>query len=195
MKNIQLYEHFCLSESSKSFFRNKGLPEKYKDRAKLYGVSANPGILGKVSNFFNKAENRINNMANAGKGLQQSRRGERIAGGQGFNTGIEALFGIASVVPNVLKRVFGPSDYELGKSISSDDQVDIEFIRHTNDNFIKKDLPKIRSERQLEDNIYDLYRKAGVSRGKSPALDDIADNRANLYYTRETSPNQPIFQN
>lgn len=192
MKNIQLYEEFCLNESSKSFFKKRGMPENYKDRAKAYGLSDNPSILGKVSNFFQKIEDRINNMAMVGKGLQQSRRAER---GGGPNTGIEALFGVASVVPNVLKRVFGPNNFELGRSINSDDQVDLEFMKHVNDDYIKRDLPKIRSEKQLEDNVSDLYQKAGVVRGKVPALDDIADNRANLFYSREMNPNQPIFQN
>lgn len=195
MKNIQLFEEFCLNESSKSFFKDRGMPKNYEDRAKLYGLSTSPSILGKVSNFFKKIEDRINNMAMAGKAMQQSRRSGRDQRGSEFNTGIESLFSIASVVPNVLKRVFGPTDYDLGKRINSDDQVNLDFMRHTNDNFIKKDLPKIRSEKQLEDNISDLYQKAGVGRGKVPALDDIADNRANLFYEREFNPNRSIFQN
>ena len=50
------------------------------------------------------------------------------------------------------------------------------------------------AKKQLEDNVADLYQKGGVKRGQSPVLDDIARNRANLYYTREKNPNQPIFK-
>lgn len=191
MKNIQLYEEFCINEASKSFFKKYGLPEKYKDRAKEYGVSTNPSVLGKVSNFFRSMEDRVNAMASIGSSYQQQRRAAR---GGGPNTGFETLFGLASVVPNVLKRVFGPTDYEIGKGITSDEQVDPKFVRHVNDVFIKKDLPAIRSERQLGDHIAELYKKAGVRMGNVPTLDDIARNRANLYFEREINPNQPIFQ-
>jgi len=67
-------------------------------------------------------------------------------------------------------------------------------MRHTNEDFAKSELPNIRSEKQLEDNIADLYQKGEVKKGEVPVLDDIAMNRINLYYTRQENPNQPIFQ-
>jgi|LauGreDrversion4_2_1035121.scaffolds.fasta_scaffold148307_2 hypothetical protein len=192
MKNIQVYESFCLNESEKLFFKRHNQPESYKKRSKdSYGLSDDPTILQKTRDFFQKVENRINNMAREGSNIVKSNRASR---GGGPDTGVETLFGIFSVVPNVLKRVFGPTNYSFGKSAPKDDSVDLEFMRHTNEEFAKKDLPNIRSEKQLEDNVADLYQKGGVKRGQSPVLDDIARNRANLYYTREKNPNQPIFK-
>jgi hypothetical protein len=137
-------------------------------------------------------EDRINNMARIGSTLQKSRRSER---GGGPDTGVELLFGLPSVIPNVLKRVFGPSKFELGKkSPANDNNLDLEFMRHTNEDFAKNDLPNIRTEKQLEDNIADLYQKANVRKGQVRVLDDIAINRATMYYTREFNPSQPVLQ-
>ena len=67
-------------------------------------------------------------------------------------------------------------------------------MRHTNDDFMREDLPSIRTEKQLEDHIEGLYRKAKVKRGEVPMFDDIANNRANLFYTRQTNPNHPALR-
>jgi len=193
MKNIQLYEHFCINEAENVFFTRHNQPGKYKDRAsKTYGLTENPTVLQKAHNFFSKMEDRINSMAGIGSSLQKSRRSER---GGGPDTGVEVLFGLPSVIPNVLKRVFGPSKFELAKKApASDDNVDLEFMRHTNEDFAKNDLPSIRTEKQLEDNIADLYQKGNVAKGQVPVLDDIARNRATMYYTREFNPAQPVLQ-
>jgi hypothetical protein len=195
MKNIQDYERFCLNESEELMWtRHLGNNAKsYEDRAKnYYNLSSSPSILSKTQNFFQKMEDRINNMARVGKGLAQQNRSGRSGN---LDTGYENLFGLVSVVPNVLKRVFGPTKFEIAKKApAKDDEINLEFMRHTNEDFAKSELPNIRSEKQLEDNIADLYQKGEVKKGEVPVLDDIAMNRINLYYTRQETPNQPIFQ-
>jgi hypothetical protein len=192
MKNIQLYEHFCINESERVFFSRHNQPTTYKERAKkTYGLSDNPTILQRTENFFQKMEDRLNRMAGEGDRLMKQKRAER---GGGPNTGVELLFGLPSVIPSVLKRVFGPTKFELAKKAPKDDAVDLEFMRHTNEDFVKNELPSIRSEKQLEDNIADLYKRGDVRKGQSPVLDDIARNRANIFYTKQMNPNQQILQ-
>jgi len=188
MNNIKTYKDFRLNEAAKAKFS----PSSYKTRVKDYGLSGNSTILQKTENFFQRMEDRINRMAELGATFQQQRRADR--GRSSFNTGVESLFSLPSVVPNILKRVFGPTDYEITKKITSDESVDLDFMRHTNERFIKNDLPKIKTEKQLEDNIEDLYRKGGVRRGQSPALDEIGRNRISTFFERELNPNQPIFK-
>jgi hypothetical protein len=195
MKNIKDYERFCINEAEELMWtRHLGANSStYSDRAKnYYNLSNKPGILSKAQNFFQKMEDRINNMAIVGKGLARQNRAGRSGD---LDTGYESLFGLVSVVPNVLKRVFGPTNFEIAKKApAKDDQIDLEFMRHTNEDFAKSELPNIRSEKQLEDNIADLYQKGEVKKGEVPVLDDIAMNRINLYYTRQENPNQPMFQ-
>lgn len=195
MKNIQNYEKFCINEAEELMWtRHLGNnSSNYSDRAKnYYNLSSNPGILSKTQNFFQKMEDRINNMAKVGKGLAQQNRATR---GGNLDTGYDTLFGLVSVVPGVLKRVFGPTKYEIAKRApAKDDEVNLEFMRHTNEDFAKSELPNIRSEKQLEDNIADLYQKGEVKKGEVPVLDDIAMNRISMYYTRQENPSQPMFQ-
>jgi hypothetical protein len=187
MNNIKTYKDFILNES-----RNKFLTSGYKNRVKDYGLSGNSTILQKTENFFQKMEDRINRMAEMGQSYQKQRRSER--GTSSFNTGVESLFSLPSVVPNVLKRVFGPTDFGFTKKLASDESVDLDFVRHTNEKFIKNELPKIKTEKQLEDNIEDLYRRGGVRRGQSPALDEIGRNRIATFFEREMNPNQAMFK-
>jgi hypothetical protein len=194
MRNIKEYRDFCINESEDLFFsRHLGNNAKtYRDRAKnYYDLPEDSTILQKTQNFFQKAEDRINSIAQAGQSIVRQNRAVR---GGGLDTGFENLFGLVSVVPGVLKRVFGPTKYELSKKAPSDDSVDVEFMRHTNDDFAKNELPNIKTEQQLEDNITELYQKAKVKRGDLPVLDDIGTNRAYLFYSKQKNPNQPIFQ-
>jgi hypothetical protein len=189
MKNIQLYEKFCISENERLFLTRHNLPATYDGRVRNYGLSDNPTILQRTENFFQRMEDRLNRMATIGTSLMQQKRAER---GGGPNTGVEVLFGLPSVVPSVLKRVFGPTKFE--RIPKKDEQVDVEFIRHTNEDFVKNELPSIKTEKQLEDNVDDLYKRGGVKVGEVPALDDIAKNRANIYYAKQINPNQPVLE-
>lgn len=191
MKNLSNYKEFLLNESYGNYFLDKKMSKKYPERAKSVGLTDNPTILKKVYDFFNGMEERINKMADLGKTYQDQRRSER--GGK-LNTGIESLFGAASVVPNVLKRVFGPTNYSIGKKINSDESVDLDLLRHTNQEFIKNELPRIKTKNQLETNLEELYQRGGVKVKQSPILDEIARNRSTAYYMREMNPNSPIFQ-
>ena len=192
MKNLYTYEKFRLNENRDLFFTRHNEPARYKDRArKTYGLSDDPTILQKTRNFFEKMEDRLQRMADAGSYLVRQNRYER--GGGGPNTGVELLFGLPTVVPNILKRVFGPTKASLAKN-SKDDYIDTEFMRHTNNDFMREDLPSIRTEKQLEDHIEMLYGKAKVKRGEVPMFDDIAYNRANLFYTRQINPNHPSLR-
>lgn len=191
MENLDNYRNFLLNESSSDFFGKRGMSKKYSDRNKAVGLSGNPSILRKMYDFFNRMEDRINRMAEQGKMYQQQRRSER--GGK-FNTGVETLFGAASVVPNVLKRVFGPNEFELAKRVTSDEAIDLDLLRHTNERFVKNELPKIKTEKQLETNIEELYQRGGVKFKQSPALDEITRNRVASFYQREMNPNTPILQ-
>ena len=189
MENLDNYRIFLLNESSSDFFDKRRMSRKYSDRNKARGLSGNPTILKKVYSFFDRMEDRINRMAEQGKMYQQQRRSER---GGNFNTGVETLFGAASVVPNVLKRVFGPNEFD--KRMLSDESVDLDTLRHTNERFVKNELSKIKTEKQFEDNIEDLYRRGSVKFGQSPVLDEITRNRAASFYQREMNPNTPIIQ-
>ena len=66
-------------------------------------------------------------------------------------------------------------------------------MRHTNEDFAKNELPSIKSEDQLADHIGELYQRGEVKMGEVPILDDIARNRANLFYQHQANPNQPVF--
>jgi hypothetical protein len=195
MRNIKEYRDFCINESEELFFsRHLGNNSKtYKDRAKNhYELPEDSSILQKTQSFFQKMEDKLNNIAQAGQDITRQNRAVR---GGGLNTGYEMLFGLPSVIPGVLKRVFGPTKFEIAKKTpTKDEDVDVEFMRHTNEDFAKNELPNIKTEQQLEDNITELYQKAQVNKGQVPALDDIGMNRAYLYYTKQKNPNQPIFQ-
>jgi hypothetical protein len=195
MRNIKEYEDFCINESEELFFsRHLGNNARtYSDRAKNhYNLPHDATILQKSKNFFQKMEDKLNNIAQAGQNITRQNRAVR---GGGLNTGYEMLFGLPSVVPSVLKKVFGPTKYEIAKKAPiKDDEVDVEFMRHTNEDFAKNELPNIKTDQQLEDHITDLYQKAQVNKGQVPALDDIGMNRAYLYYMKQKNPNQPIFQ-
>ena len=197
MSRIKNFNDFCrLNESSEDelFFRRHlgNNASTYNDRAKNhYNLGENPSVLAKVSNFFQKMEDRINRAATIGKTQVRQNRATRTHGGP--DTGFEILFGTLSVVPSVLKRVFAPTKYEFKKA-PSEESVDVEFMRHTNEDFVKNELPNIKTEDQLADHIGELYSRGEVQMGQVPVLDDIAKNRANLYYQHQANPNQPIFQ-
>jgi hypothetical protein len=199
MNKIKNFNDFCrINESNDSnedlFFRRHlgSNASTYDDRAKNhYGLGNNTTVLGKVRNFFAKMEDRINRAAQIGKQQVRQNRATRTHGGP--DTGFEILFGALSVVPNVLKRVFGPTNYEFKKA-PSEDKVDVEFMRHTNEDFAQNELPNIKTEDQLADHIGDLYNRGDVAMGQVPVLDDIARNRVNLYYQHQADPAQPIFQ-
>jgi len=198
MSKIKNFNDFCrLNEASNDelFFRRHlgNNASTYNDRARNhYDLGENPTVLSKVSNFFQRMENRINKAAEIGKQQVRQNRASRVNGGP--DTGVEILFGGLSVVPSVLKRVFAPTKYEFTKKAPSEETVDVEFMRHTNEDFAKNELPNIKTEEQLADHIGDLYSRGDVQMGQVPVLDDIARNRANLYYQHQANPNQPIFQ-
>lgn len=195
MRNIKEYEDFCINESEELFFsRHLGNNARtYSDRARNhYKLPHDATILQKSQNFFQKMEDKLNNIAQAGQNITRQNRATR---GGNLNTGYEMLFGLPSVVPSVLKKVFGPTKYEIAKKAPiKDDEVDVEFMRHTNEDFAKNELPNIKTDQQLEDHITDLYQKAQVNKGQVPALDDIGMNRAYLYHLHQKNPNHPIFQ-
>jgi len=197
MYKIKNFKDFCqINESSEDLFFRRHLGNNastYEDRAKNhYELGSNPTVLQKTRDFFQKMENRINRAAEIGKQQVRQNRSMRTHGGP--DTGFEILFGALSVVPNVLKRVFGPTKYEFTKKSPSDEKVDIEFMRHTNEDFAQNELPSIKTEDQLADHIGDLYNRGDVVMGQVPVLDDIARNRVNLYYQHQANPAQPIFQ-
>lgn len=195
MKNIKEYKDFFINESEKLFFsRHFGdNAETYKERAtNHYNLPPDASILQKSNKFFQKMENKLNKIASAGQTITRQNRAQR---GGGLNTGYEILFGLPSVIPSVLKKVFGHTKFEIAKKTpKTDDEINVEFMRHTNEDFAKNELPLIKNEQQLEDNIKTLYQKAQVNKGQVPALDDIGMNRAYLYYLKQKNPNQPIFQ-
>lgn len=192
MKNIKNYESFCLNENQNLFFQRHNMSDKYMDRTADYGVSQNPGVLSKVGNFFQKMEDRLSRMASYGGQLAKSHRAGRGPGGEGFDTGYEALFGLTTVVPGVLKRIFGPTNYEFSRK--ADDKIDLDLMRHTNEDFVRNELPGIRSEEQLVSHADDIYKRGNIRPGEHPVVDDIVRNRANLYYEREVNPNSPVFR-
>jgi hypothetical protein len=194
IKNFKEFSVINESEDDLFFRRHLGSNSStYEDRSKNhYGLGDNPTILAKTRNFFQKMEDRINRAAEIGQSKVRQNRASRVHGGP--DTGVEVLFGALSVVPNVLKRVFAPTKYEFSKKAPSEDTVDINFMRHTNEDFANNELPNIKTEDQLADHIGDLYNRGEVKMGEVPVLDDIARNRVNMYYQNQANPNSPILQ-
>lgn len=198
MTRIKNFKDFCINESESDdglFFRRHmgNNASTYNDRAKnYYELGDNPSILSKTENFFQKFEDRVNRGSEIYQSQVKQNRAQRAFGGP--DTGFQILAGALSVVPNVLKRVFAPTKYEFMKKAPSEDTVDVEFMRHTNEDFAKNELPNIKTEEQLADHVGELYNRGEVKMGQVPVLDDIARNRVNLYYQHQANPNQPIFQ-
>lgn len=187
MNNIISYDKFSLNEKIDWYERAK-LSRSYQDRAREYGLPADATTMAKAENFFQRMEDRLNYMATSAGQYQAQRRAERGAGE--FGTGIESTYGLVSVVPAVLKRIFAPTDASYNNQWGGiqydkmkDEDVDIEFMRHTNNEFMERELPKIKSEEELQSNIESIYKKGGVKPGQVPAVDDIAKNRINMYYS------------
>ena len=200
MNRIKNFSDFCsINESSDPFgddpyfVRHVGTSgSKYEDRVKnQWGLDPNPSILGKTRNFFQKMENRINTAAQIGQRQVRQNRATRAHGGP--DTGFEVLFGAFSVVPNILKKIFGPTKYNFTKKRKSE-EVDLELMKHLNQDFARNELPAIRTEEQLADNIGDMYRRGGVQRGEVPVVDEIARNRAYLYQQKQVNPYHQIYQ-
>lgn len=188
MNNIISYDKFSLNEKIDWYERAK-LSRSYQDRAREYGLPADATVMAKAENFFQKMEDRLNYMATSAGQYQDLRRSER-GGNTEFGTGIESTYGLVSVVPGVLKRIFAPTDASYSNKWGGiqydnmkDEDVNLEFMRHTNNEFIEKELPKIKSEEELQNNIESIYKRGGVKPGEVPAVDDIAKNRINMYYS------------
>ena len=182
MKNIRNFDDFSINESDQVFFSRHNFPAQYNQRAKqTYELSDNPTVMEKVRSFFDKMEQRISHAVGLMGHYTKMRRAER---GYGPDTGVEALFGVATVVPNVLKRVFGPTKFE---KVPKEDEVDVKYMRHLNNEFAKNELPAIKSEEDLGKNIMGLYKKARINKGENPVLDDIARNRMNMYYSKHAA--------
>jgi hypothetical protein len=195
MTGIKNFKDFCMNESEADDLRfrrhNGDMGATYNDRAKThYGLGADPTVLQRTGNFFDKMEDRFNNAATIYQTKVEQNRAARPYGGP--NTGFEILAGAASVVPSVLKRIFGSTKFEFGKG--KEDELNVDLIRHTNDDFIRNELPSIRSEEDLASHIEGLYGKGNTKVGEVPTLDDISRNRANLYYTRERNPGSPVLR-
>ena len=187
MNNIISFERFSLNEKIDWYDKAK-LSRSYQDRAREYGLPADATVMAKTQNFFQKAEDRLNYMATSAGQLQDQRRTER--GASTFGTGIETTYGLVSVVPAVLKRIFAPSDASYTNKWGGiqydkmkEEDVNLEFMKHTNNEFMAKELPHLQSEAQLQSHVDDLYKKAQVKPGEVPAVDDIAKNRINMFYT------------
>ena len=187
MNNIISYERFSLNEKIDWYDRAK-LSANYQDRAREYGLPADATVMAKTENFFQKVEDRLNYMATSAAQLQSQRRSER--GPSEFGTGIESTYGLVSVVPAVLKRIFAPTDASYTNKWGgiqydkmNDEDVNVDFMRHTNNEFMAKELPHLQSEDQLQSHVDNLYKKAKVKPGEVPAVDDIAKNRINMFYT------------
>jgi len=186
MEHIKEYNKYRLDESSGMFFTRHNYPKKYSDRVKKIdpSLSNDTKVLRKTEGFFQRMEDRIDKAADYAAGYQENRRARR---GGGPNTGIESLFGIASIFPNILKRVFGPSSNKNSSTkyeTLKDNEVNLNFMRHTNENFRKYELPNIRTEKDLDDNIYRMYKKARIKPKESPIFDEIIKNRANIFYSK-----------
>jgi hypothetical protein len=192
MKNIIEYENYVLNESNVLRHTKRWTPENYTERASSYrGISTDPGILSKVGGFFQKMEDRLNAMSSYGQQIAQSKRAERPP--SKFNTGYELLYGLPSVIPGVLKRVFGGTNYDYKNVFADENKIGLDFVRHTNEEFVKRELPGIKNKDQLYRNIENLYRKGNVKPGQNLVLDEIARNRANLFYQYQQNPQSVIM--
>ena len=195
MSRIKNFKDFCINESGSDdllFRRHLGdTGATYRDRAKNhYGLGDDPTVLQRTGNFFDKMEERFNRASTIYQTKVEQNRAARPHGGP--NTGFEILAGAASVVPSVLKRIFGSTKFEFGKG--KEDEINVDLIRHTNDDFVRNELPSIRTEEDLASHIEGLYGKGNTKVGDVPTLDEISRNRANLYYTRERNPNSPVLR-
>ncbi len=186
MNNIISYEKFSINE--KIDWRDKSmLSGRYQDRARDYGLPVDATVMAKTENFFQRAEDRINYMATSAGQLQAQRRSER--GTSNFGTGIESTYGLVSVVPAVLKKIFAPTNASYTNKWGgiqydkiNNEKEALAFVKHTNDDFVAKELPELHSEEQLHSHLADLYKKGGVKPGEVDVVDDIAKNRIAMFY-------------
>jgi hypothetical protein len=194
MSKIKNFKEFCLNENQDDIFFRRHLGDNsssYTDRAKnYYDLGNDPSALTKTESFFQRMEDRFNRASSMMQAKVQQNRATRSYGGP--DTGVELLFGAASVVPSILKRVFGPTKFDFKKS--EKEEVPVELMRHTNEDFIRNELPSIHSEEDLAKHIEGLYGNGQVTVGKEPVLDDLAKNRANIYYQRQANPNSPVLK-
>jgi len=184
MQNLLEYEAFYEAKKEDLFFSRHNMPTNYADRARTYGIPV-PGnsFLTKVSNFLGGFETYLDRFASSYSSAIKGRRAER---GGGPDTGIESIFKLFSVVPGVLKRIFGPSIMQYKGA--EKDEISLELMRHTNDVYIKDELPKIKNQNDLANNLAGLYQKGGVKPKQNPVLDEIARNRTALYFSK--NPNE-----
>ena len=195
MSKIKNFKEFCLNENESDdiFFRRHygNNSSSYEDRAKNhYGLGNDATALQKTESFFQRMEDRFNRASASMQGRVQQNRAARQYGGP--DTGVELLFGAASVVPSVLKRVFGSTDYNFKKN--KEEEVPIDLIRHTNEDFIKNELPSLHSEEDLAKHIEGLYSSGQVKVGQEPLLDDAIKNRVNLFYQKQSNPNSSALK-
>ena len=182
MQNLLEYESFYESKKDDLFFARHNMPQNYADRARMYGIQA-PGnsFFSKVSSFMGGLEESFDRFSQRLSSSIKARRAER---GGGPNTGIESIFRLFSVVPGVLKKIFGPSVMRFKGA--DKDQVSLDLMRHTNDVYSREELPKIKSQSDLARNIHDLYGRSGYRPNQNPLVDELARNRAALYFSRNS---------
>lgn len=170
------------------------------------GQSTQPGWQDWIYNFFRSMQNRFENFDNYYKSniAVKTSSGDRTP----INTGLGWLIGkTGSLGSEVMAKIFEPGKFAslsgqglLGpkspsataattsvEGIKSSKDVRPEHHRLLNDQFVKNDLPGIKSDDQMKDYIFNYYKNVGVPPGKNKVADDVAATYASTYYNNKQS--------
>ena len=182
MKHIDSFKIFEAKKNPNRFF------DSYTDTdySSVSGTNTSPGWKDWLYNMFKNLEDRFERFDS----YYQQNIAVKDINGRPIDTGLGWLIGTAgSLAANVASKVFKPAGW--GKRIkkdpadsttgTSDMTIKTEHQRLMNDSFVKNDLPKIKSDDDFKEYVWDYYKHAGVKPGISKEVDTGAATFANTY--------------
>lgn len=196
MKYIDSYKIFETKRNPNRFF------DSYtnNDYSKVSGANTSPGWKDWLYNMFKNLENRFDNFDT----YYKQKIAVKDINDRPIDTGLGWLIGTAgSIAANVASKVFQPAGW--GKVVKKDPadtpEIKTEHQRLMNDSFIKNDLPKIKSDEDFKEHLWDYYKNSGVKPGVSKQVDTGAATFANTYLSSKSgvlpkvAPNINTFGN
>jgi len=184
MKHIDSFKIFEAKKNPNRFF------DSYTDSdyTSVSGSNTAPGWKDWLYNMFKNLEDRFERFDT----YYQQNIAVKDINGRPIDTGMGWLIGTAgSLAANVASKIFKPAGW--GKVIkkdpatsgagtsASDMTIKTEHQRLMNDSFMKNDLPKIKSDDDFKEYVWDYYKHAGVKPGINKEVDTGAATIANTY--------------
>lgn len=181
MKHIDSFQIFEAKKNPNRFF------DSYTDTdySSVSGTNTSPGWKDWLYGMFKNLENRFENFDS----YYQREIAMKDLSGRTIDTGLGWLIGTAgSLAANVAAKIFKPAGWgrriKKDKSDSSDSSgmtIKTEHQRLMNDSFVKNDLPKIKSDEDFKEYVWDYYKYAGVKPGVNKEVDSGMATIANTY--------------